>query len=79
VPRKWSCFPILPQFARAILLLTTEVVNLAENDKENLIADLAAIVYSFTARLYGQRRAKRKTERIAAELRGEEATGDATR
>ncbi|WIG59557.1 MAG: Resolvase domain protein [Ktedonobacterales bacterium] len=54
-------------------------MNLAENDKENLIADLAAIVYSFTARLYGQRRAKRKTERIAAELRGEEATGDATR
>ena len=51
---------------------TLEVVNLAENDKEDLIADLVAIVSSFTARLYGQRRAKRKTERIAAELRGEE-------
>src|SRR5262245_50691083 len=49
-----------------------EVVNLAENDKEDFIADLAAIIYSFTARLYGQRRAKHKTERIAAELRGEE-------
>ncbi len=48
-----------------------EVVNLAENDKEDLIADLVALVYSFTARLYGQRRAKRTTERIAAELRGE--------
>lgn len=48
-----------------------EVVNRAENDTEDLIADLVAIVYSFTARLYGQRRAKRKTERIAAELRGE--------
>jgi putative resolvase len=58
---------------------TVEVVNLAENDKEDLIADLVAIVYSFTARLYGQRRAKRKTERIAAELQGEEAEGDATR
>jgi predicted site-specific integrase-resolvase len=56
-----------------------EVVNLAEDDKEDLIADLVAIVYSFTARLYGQRRAKRKTERIAAELRGEEAGDDATR
>jgi putative resolvase len=54
-----------------------EVVNLAENDKEDLVADLVAIVYSFTARLYGQRRAKRKTERIAAELRGEEGGGDA--
>ena len=50
-----------------------EVVNLAENDKEDLVADLVAIVYSFTARLYGQGRAKRKTERIAAELRGDES------
>lgn len=45
-----------------------EVVNLAENDKEDLIADLVAIVYSFTARLYGQRRAKRKTAAIVKEL-----------
>jgi putative resolvase len=51
---------------------TIEVVNVAENDKEDLIADLVAIVYSFTARLYGQRRAKRKTERIAQELQTEE-------
>jgi len=34
---------------------------------------MVAIVYSFTARLYGQRRAKRKTERIVAEL---QAAGD---
>ncbi len=45
-----------------------EVVNAPENNKEDLIADLVAIVSSFTARLYGQRRAKRKTERIGAEL-----------
>lgn len=51
-----------------------EVVNIAENDKEDLLADLVAIVYSFTARLYGQRRAKRKTERIVAELETEDAT-----
>ncbi len=37
-----------------------EVVNLAENNKEDLIQDLVAIVYSFPARLNGQRRAKRK-------------------
>ena len=53
-------------------------MNLAENDKEDLIADLVAIVYSFTARLYGQRRATRKTEWIAAELRREEGARDAT-
>jgi putative resolvase len=51
---------------------TIEVVNVAENDKEDLMADLVAIVYSFTARLYGQRRAKRKTERIVQELQAEE-------
>lgn len=55
-----------------------EVVNLAENDKEDMLADLVAIVYAFTARLYGQRQAKRKAERITAELCGEgeaDATG----
>ncbi len=51
---------------------TIEVVKVAENDKEDLLADLVAIVYSFTARLYGQRRAKRKTERIFQELQTEE-------
>jgi putative resolvase len=59
-------------------LLTTqgraiEVVNQAENGTEDLLADLTAIVYSFCARLYGQRRAKRKTEAIVREL---EAQGD---
>jgi predicted site-specific integrase-resolvase len=52
-----------------------EVVNVAENDKEDLIADLVAIIYSFTAQLYGQPRAKRKAERIVAELEAEDATG----
>ena len=31
-------------------------------------ADLVSIVYSFAARLYGQRRAKRKTEAIVKQL-----------
>lgn len=57
-----------------------EVVNLAENGQEDLLADLTAILYSFTARLYGQRRAKRKTETIiqaleAGESEGTDATG----
>lgn len=50
-----------------------EVVNLAENDREDLLADLVSILYSFAVRLYGQRRAKRKTARILQEL---QADGD---
>lgn len=45
-----------------------EVVNLADNSHKDLLADLTAILYSFTARLYGQRRAKRKTETIIRSL-----------
>lgn len=56
---------------------TIEVVNQAENGKEDLLTDLVAIVYSFAARLYGQRRAKRKTEAIVKELT--EGENDATR
>ena len=56
-----------------------EVVNLAENGQEDLLADLTAILYSFTARLYGQRRAKRKTESIIRSLEaGESEADDAT-
>ena len=49
-----------------------EVVNPAENDKEELLADLASIIYSFCARLYGQRRAKRKTEKLVEQLQAPE-------
>jgi putative resolvase len=56
---------------------TIEVVNQAENETEDLLADLTAIVYAFCARLYGQRRAKRKTEAIVAELEAK-GDGDAT-
>jgi len=45
-----------------------EVVNEAENGKEDLQQDLVAIITSFCARLYGQRRCKSKTERIIQEL-----------
>ena len=51
-----------------------EVINLAENGKEDLIQDFVSIVTSFCARLYGQRRSKHKTERVIAELQnGEES------
>ena len=52
-----------------------EVVNLAENGQEDLLPDLTAILYSFTARLYGQRRAKRKTETIIRALEAGESEG----
>lgn len=57
-----------------------EVVNLAENGKEDLMADLVSIIYSFSARLYGQRRAKRKTEKVVEALTTDEREGslDAT-
>ena len=61
--------PLLKQQGRRI-----EVVNLAEDGKEELVQDFVSIVTSFCARLYGQRRSKRKTERIIAELQhGEES------
>jgi putative resolvase len=59
------------------LLSTTgrkiEVVNTAENDTEDLLPELTSIIYSFCARLYGQRQAKRKTEKIVQELEAPDA------
>lgn len=52
-----------------------EVVNLAEDGKQDLVEDLEAIIYSFCARLYGERRSKRKTERIIAELKRNDDLG----
>ena len=37
-----------------------EIVNLADNGKDELMQDLVAIITSFAARLYGQRRARAK-------------------
>jgi len=51
-----------------------EVINLAENGKEDLVQDFVSIVTSFCARLYGQRGSKRRTERIIAELTHDLAT-----
>jgi len=45
-----------------------EVVNLASNDNENLMEDLISIIYSFSARMYGQRRSKNKISAVITEL-----------
>jgi putative resolvase len=38
------------------------------NPLEDLIAAVVSIVYSFCTRLYGQRRAKQKTEKLVQDL-----------
>ncbi len=48
-----------------------EIVNLADNSKDELMQDLIAIITSFCARLYGLRRSKRKTEKIIKQLKNE--------
>jgi putative resolvase len=48
-----------------------EVINPPLNEKEDLIQDFVSIITSFTARLYGQRRSKRKTEFLIKNLENE--------
>jgi len=45
-----------------------EVINNTETDKEDLIQDFVSIITSYCARIYGQRRSKRKTEQLIQEL-----------
>jgi len=45
------------------------IINQADSDKDDLMQDFVSLVTSFCARLYGQRRTKRKTEKIIAELK----------
>src|SRR5216684_579822 len=44
------------------------VVNTADTAEDDLMDDFVAIITSFAARLYGRRRAKRKTEQVLAAL-----------
>ena len=44
------------------------VINNQASAKEDLIQDFVSVITSFCARLYGQRRCKRKTEAIIREL-----------
>ena len=41
-----------------------EIVNLAEDEKSDLMQDLVSVIYSFSAKMYGVRRSKQKTEEI---------------
>jgi predicted site-specific integrase-resolvase len=44
------------------------IINPALNDKEDLVQDFTSIITSFCAKVYGQRRAKRNTEKIIKQL-----------
>lgn len=44
------------------------VINNVESQKEDLIQDFVSIITSFCAKIYGQRRSKRKTEKLIEEL-----------
>jgi putative resolvase len=44
------------------------VVNNVEGEREDIIQDFVSIITSFCSKLYGQRRSKRKTEKLIEEL-----------
>jgi putative resolvase len=45
-----------------------EAIKAAPNDTNNLMEDLVAILTSFAARLYGQRRGRKKTKAVIKTL-----------
>ena len=45
-----------------------EVVNCVDDEKQDLIQDFISVITSFSARIYGQRRSRRKTEQLITEL-----------
>ena len=48
------------------------VINEVESNKEDLIQDFVSVITSFCARIYGQRRSKRKTEKLLEGLKEDE-------
>ena len=48
------------------------VVNKADDTEEDIVQDLTSIITSFCARIYGQRRSKRKTEQLIESLKNNE-------
>ena len=48
------------------------VINEVESKKEDLIQDFISVITSFCARIYGQRRSKRKTEKLLEGLKEDE-------
>jgi len=49
------------------------IANEAATDEDDLMGDFVAIITSFTARLYGRRRSKRKTNLVLERLKQDEA------
>ena len=47
------------------------IINEVDSDREDLMQDFVSLVTSFCARLYGKRRAKRKTEKLIKELQND--------
>lgn len=47
------------------------VINETDEKENELVGDLVSIITSFCARIYDNRRSKRKTERIIEELSSE--------
>ena len=45
-----------------------EVVNHAEDDTADLMQDFISTITYFCARIYGQRRSRRKTEKLIEQL-----------
>jgi putative resolvase len=52
------------------------VVNTADTAVDDLMGDFVAIITSFCARLYGRRRAKRKTDQVLAALQQNGSLGE---
>lgn len=46
-----------------------EVVNVATDSQANLMEDLVAVIYSFSARMYGLRRSRHTTEHIVSAIK----------
>lgn len=53
-----------------------QVVNQVQDNKQDLIQDFVSIVTSFCARIYGQRRSKRKTQKLIKSLSEQEVKND---
>jgi putative resolvase len=49
------------------------IINEADSNKEDLIQDFISIITSFCARVYGQRRTKKATEKLIRELEKNES------
>ena len=50
---------------------TIEIVNDQKSERDDLMQDFVSIITSFCAKLYGQRRTKRNTEKLIKELNNE--------